>query len=317
MASLHQLLAAVQGQVSLVTSHVSYNQIPIEVQVGIRWPPVHTLQQMVKMRPPGALISVFDRKSAHDSTRWIPSIVAMTVLPSTLMAAPQSQTIPPGATGTITITGPVSPGDAISLVLVSRSSSTLAVDNATLFSPTSVLVEIISPLSTASASDVAAQMAAAVAADSVGPGLWSTVTASGPVLSITNTTGSFINVTSNTGSGATQTTEIARRKRDIQITMWAPNDEIGNVVADPVERMIAQIETFGGESGEYTAGLALSDGSSARVQMVNDFMTDDAVLSDTYRRDMILSADYGVTTIDALYTVLAQVNSYNLGYNPI
>lgn len=306
MATLHQLLAAVQGQISLVTTGVSYQQIPIQVDVGIHWPPVRTLQTMVKMRPPGALISVFDRKSAHDSTRWIPSVSAITVNPTTLTAAPARQIIPAGGKGVITVAAPVSPGDAMALVL--HSYGPLVAPNG---SPVSTsLSEVISPDTTASSSDVAALMAAAVAADPAGPIGWATVTASGPVLTITNTSTFAFFATVNTGSGGSQITEIARRMRDIQITIWAPNDEIGNVVADPVESMIAQIETFRGRTGEYNAGLALQDGTFARVRMVNDFMLDDAVLSDAYRRDMIFSADYGVTTQDQLFSILSQSSAY-------
>jgi hypothetical protein len=109
-------------------------------------------------------------------------------------------------------------------------------------------------------------------------------------------------------------TEIARRKRLIQVAVWAPSPEIRDIVCDPIEVMIAQIETFRGQVGEFTGGLVLADGSSSRVQFVNDMLLDDPVLSDAYRRDLIFSIDYGITTVDALYSVLAPIITYNTSY---
>lgn len=315
MATLYQLLAAVQAQTEVVTSGLSISQVPIQVQVGTHWPPMRTLQQVVKLNPPGALVSVFDRKVSKDSTRWIPSTSVLTSTPATLSSSPTSQIIPAGSSGVITITGPVSAGDAISLVVSSyRAALGNPGDGTVAFTPS--IGEVVSPPPTASAADVATQLAAAVAGDPAGSVQLVQVTASGTTLIVTNTSPASVVVQTYTGNGGSKLTEIARRERDVQVTIWAPSDEILQTVSDPVEDMIAQIETFRGHTGEYTAGLALADGTYARVRMLNDFLIDDAVLSDTYRRDFIFCMDYGVTTQDNLYSVLSMTTAFNTGYQP-
>lgn len=313
MATLQQILGAVQGQISLVTTGLSYQQLPIQVQVGLHWPPVRTIQQITKMTPPGALVSVFDRKSSHDSTRWIPSVSVISAVSGTLYTSPTFQNIGPASAGSLTIVGPVTVGDAVSLVLFMGAVLSGATgDGSVSLAPHRAVV--ISPPATASASDVAVLLASAVNSDP-GTGQWVLAAAVGSTVVVSNITANTVVVSSHTGNGGTQVTEIARRKRDIQVTVWAPAEEILPVVGDPIEDLIAQIETFRGHVGEYTAGLALPDGTAARIHSTNDFLVDDAVLSDVYRRDFIFSADYGITTVDNLYSVLAPINSLSTGYS--
>lgn len=314
MATLHQILSAVQGQISLVTSSIVCQQNPVQVLVGLHWPPVRTIQQAVKLNPPSALISVFDRKSSHDSTRWIPSVSAITAVAATLSSSPTTQNIPAGGSGSLTIAGPVTAGDAVSLAVFSGTVALGASGDGTVsYIPTRAVV--VSPVVTNSASDVAGQLVAAVAADPSGTGQWVQAVQSGSTVQLTNLTASTIVVSSYTGNGGTQVTEIARRRRDIQLTVWAAADEILSAVGDPIEDMISQIETFRGHAGEYTAGLVLQDGTAARIHSINDFLVDDAVLSDMYRRDFIFSADYGITTTDNLYSVLVPVQTSQIGYS--
>lgn len=315
MANLHQVLGAFQQQLVIVTTGLSVAQLPLRVEVGVHWPPIRTLQYLVKLHPPGGIISVFDRKSAHDSTRWIPSVSVITSTPPTLVSSPSTQNVPPGGSGTVTVSGPVTAGDALSLFMQSAyvMSQQDQGDGTQIF--TNLVSQVVSPPATASPPDVVSQMVAAVAANPTGPATWATVTGSGSVITVVNNTQRTFSLQSYTGNGGTQITEIARRIRQIQITVWAPTSELINVISNPVEDMIAQIETFRGRFGEYAAGLTFEDGTTGWVKQVNDFLVDDSVLSDLYRHDFIVSVDYGVTTVDNLYSVLVPVESLQPGYH--
>jgi hypothetical protein len=315
MATLHQLLAAVQGQVDIACTGLSVFDAGIIVETGLDWPPMNTLMNNVKLKPPTALVSIFDHKYAHDSTRWAPSAIALTIVPATIVSAPSQQLLPPGATATVTVGGTVTPGDAISLLAFTRFSLAVSpADGTVVDTPGRAVVYLAQP--TDSAAQVAAGLAGQVATDPNGSGIaqWISVSVAGPVVSVTNLLQQVITVESYTGNGGTLTTEIGRRLRQVQVTVWAASTEIRDVVGDPIEAMIAQMEVFRGDQGQFSSGLPLADGSSARIMTVNDFLLDDPTLSDTYRRDFILSADYPVTVQDKLYAVLAPILSYNLSY---
>lgn len=305
---MYQLLSALRQQIVVATNNTMVFDAPLEVHVGLYWPPLRTLQNLTKMAPPGSLVSVYDRKSAHDTTRWIPTVVAQKLTPTLLTSSPTTQLIPPGGTATVTLGGSTTSGDAVSLVASNRGSTVVLdpADGSFTQSPTAAVVYALS-----SRDDVftaATRFAAAVSADPV-LGTWLTVTVSGSTLSLTNRLPTTMSVASYTGNGGTQTTEIGRRRRDLQITTWAPSPEIRDAVSAPLETLIAQLEVF---ADPYQSGLVLGDGSFARMTHHNDFLVDDGMLADLYRRDFIWCADYPVTTTDALYSVLAPVMQYNI-----
>ena len=310
MASLHQLLAAVQQQVIPVTSGLAVFDSPLRVQVGIDWPPVRTIQQVCKKAPPTCLISIFDRRSSHDSTRWASSVVAQTITTATLTSSPTYQPIPPGGSAQLTLGGTITSGDAVSVIVSTRKhmadypgdKSNLQlgiVDNAG--------AVVYSTNATDRVIDAAANLAAQINGANIGI----TATASGTVLTITNNQAFEVALNSYTGNGGTNVVEIGRRTRQVQITCWTASTEHRDTVGDPIESLIAQLEFF---QGNFQSGLPLQDGTTARIMPVNDFYVDDATLSDTYRRDFIISADYSVTTTDKLYSVLAPILAYNLDY---
>jgi hypothetical protein len=104
---------------------------------------------------------------------------------------------------------------------------------------------------------------------------------------------------SYTGNGGTQTMEIARRERSVQITCWSRTQQIREGVVDPINNMIA--------TDELNFGLTMPDGTVARLCYVNDFDIEDDTLEDVYRHDFMVSIEYPVTVLDQLYAVLAPI----------
>jgi hypothetical protein len=310
MASVYQVLSAMEQQVVLATTGLSMFDSPIAVETGLYWPPIKTLSRITKMAPPGALVSVYDRKVGHDTTRWIPALLAQTSTTPLLVSVPASQFLLPGGSGTLTLSGGVAVGDEVSLLVKSRGAAVVPDpgDGSYTQSPTVAVVYSTKPgdSPTTAATSLAAM---ASASPTVGPWVRTTVSSPG-VLTIQNLLPSAVTVTSYTGNGGVNTTEIGRRKRELQITVWAPTPEIRDIVANPIEVLVAQMEVFGGTSGVFQSGLVLADGSFARIEHYNDFLVDDPMLADLYRRDMILSADYPVTQQDLLYSVLAPILQY-------
>lgn len=310
MATVHQLLTAMQQQISAVTAGMMTFESPLSVQVGLLWPPVHTLEYVSKMKPPTALVSVYDRKKGHDATRWIPALIAQTVVTPGLTSTPSDQYIPPGSAVQITLGGAVVPGDAVSLVVTSRGSTASLdpSDGTTTYVPSRAVVYSVS--SRDSPTSAAAKLAAAAAADPLSD--WVQVSQLGAVLTVANLQSQTVRVQSFTGNGGTNTTEIGRRRRDLQITVWAPSPEIRDQVGAPVETLIAEMEVMRGSFGQFTSGLVLADGSFARVYAQNDYLVDDPVLAGIFRWDFVICADYPVTAQDSLYAVLAPITAYSL-----
>ena len=311
MATLRQLLVSVQQQVQTATTGLQIFDSPLRVQVGLDWPPVRTLQGIVKMAPPTALVSVYDRKTGHDSTRWIPTVTALTAVTATTTSSPSQQNLAAYTTCQLTISGPCTVGDAVSLVVYNPQQRALQDpgDGSYTVSPTAAIV------ANAAAGATPATLAAALAASAAGGGLAApvAVAVSGATLTITSQTSGPLVISSYTGNGGTTLTEIARRVRDVQLSIWAPTTEVRDAAANPIEALLAQIETFRGPSGAFQTGLPLGDGSFGTVRHKNDFIIDDPTISDLYRRDFIFSVDYPVTVLDNLYSVLAPILQYNVG----
>lgn len=307
MASLHQLLAAVQASVISVTQGLSMFDSPLTVETGLFWPPPNTLARFVKLRPPTCGITIFDRKTTKDTTRWLPVVISQTAFATGIRTSLTTPVpVPSLGSAQVSVSGTSTPGDAISLVvtdftLISRTTGVAS-------TPLSTAV-VFSPLPSSGPSDIVLGLAGRINAD---PTLSTIVqaTASGPILTVTSLGDSFT-VASYAGNGGTEVTEVARRCRDVQITVWAPSQEIRDIVGDPIDSLIGQLEVF---YGDFQSGLVLGDGSFARIMLVNDFLLDDPVKADLFRRDFIISADYPVTTQDALYSILAPQLSVSASY---
>lgn len=106
------------------------------------------------------------------------------------------------------------------------------------------------------------------------------------------------------GNGGTRTTEIGRRDRLFQIVIWTPTEEIRQAIGDPIELLIAQMQN--------DFGITFPDGTMGRVMYQDDYDCEDDTFQDAYRRDFLFSVEYGITTQDALYSVLAPIAQYQI-----
>lgn len=290
MATLYTVLAAIEAQVSTVTTGLVSNSpdttgAPLNVMVGIGWPSQKTLQNNVRGGPnPSAAISIYDRGLAHDTTRWLPQIIATAMTKATVTATPSAPMIPGGGSIVIAVGGTVTVNDAIGLVLTpgyGNVAATVAIGGAT-DTPTTM----------------AQQLAALVNAD---PDLSAIVLASSTSANLTLQSKITvpIGVAANVGNNAIRSREVGRRSRSIQIAVWTRTEDDRITVGDPIETMIASLEA--------DFGLTFPDGTMGRVTFAGDHQMDDATLSDTYRRDFLVSVEYGITATDTLYAVLAPV----------
>lgn len=300
MASLHAVEAAILAQVKPVTTGLMFNNLPIEVQSAIGWPPEKTLQDNV--RGSTSVIAVYDRKMAKNTTRWNPIILSTSLTNATLSSALSNTTLAPGATCTLTLGSNVTPGDAVSLVI---NNSALGVkvnfDNTTI---QNVYAQVVVAGANDTPSSLAQALANAISSDPV-LSTWVNVSDSGGVLTITSLLAiGTLTLQSNVGNGGMNTREIGRRERVFQVVIWSPTSDIRTVVSSQVEVLLQQLET--------NFSLSFSDGSFGRLYNQNDFDLEDATLADTYRHDFIFSIDYPITEQDALFAVLAPVPAYQI-----
>jgi hypothetical protein len=295
MATLYTVLSSIQAQVSGVTQGLVSNSpdtfgTPLTVYVGLYWPSVKTLQDNVRKASPTtggptALITVYDRGLASDSTRWLPAPVGGGITASTMTVTASEGYVQQFASMSLTFAGPITPNDAVGIVLSTQLGQSQGV------------------VAIAGASDTAATMAAQTAALLQANATimsWLTVSVVGSVIWLTSMlSGPPISVAANVGNGGTTLMEIARRKRHFQIVIWARTPDDRNTVADPVEALIARLEA--------NFGLTFPDGTMGRLTFSGDTQHDEATLSDTFRRDLLCCVDYGITVTDQTYAVLAPV----------
>lgn len=309
MATLYTVLCAIQAQISgatqgLTSSSPDTTGLPLTVEVGLYWPTAKALHNNVRKGNapggvgPSALVTVYDRGLSADSTRWLPAIVGNTVTGASMTVAmvPSSGTILPGQSCALTFAGPVSVGDAAGVVLTAGIGTSEAV----------VPIAVAGDTPTTMAAKLAAMLALTgpippwlLVTDSQLP-TWITATAAGPVVTITSLlAGGAIALAVNVGNGGKQIVEIGRRKRHFQIVVWCRTPDDRNTVSDPIEALIAGMEA--------DFGLTFPDGTLGRLTFTGDMMHDEATLSDTMRRDFMVCVDYGVTTTNVTYAVLAPI----------
>lgn len=292
MPALSAVLATIQAQVSaatagLLSAAAATAGQSLVVQTGIGWPSIKSLQNNVRTLT--ALIGILDRGLATDSTRWKPVELMRSVVPATLTVTPNSAVVYQSAV-ILTLGGSVTAGDALGIGVASIPG--LAVGGT-----------VVVSVPTDTPTTIAAKAAAQINAD---PFLSTVITASasGAIITLTPITSGAVTVIANTGNGATRTREIGRRLRHFQITTWTNTDADRSTVSDPIEQMIADAES--------NFGFTFPDGTMGRVLYAGDTLHNDAVLSDTYSRSLMLSIDYPITTTDALYAVLVPVAAYTV-----
>lgn len=286
MASQFDVLTSVQ---SLVTTALDTLVPPITYLAAIGYPPVKALQNVAKSGP--ALVSIYDRKLSKNSTRWGTYVASQTVIPATLTTALAVDHLAPGQSTTITLGGSMTPGDAVSALAIILGGNTGAV--------------VVSGTGADTPTTMATKLAAAISTDSSMAGLL-TATASGPVVTVTNTAAVALALGSYAGNGGTQTREIGRRDQQVQVILWAKTVEQRNTMVAVLADAIAE--------SELGFGPPLPDGSMARLSYVSDYDLEDNTLEDTYRHDFMVGLDYPVTVTDVLYAVLAPVGTLQVDF---
>ena len=291
MATLHQLESAVLSAVQGVTAAVFANGNLLNVKAAIGWPPEKTIMDVAKIEKHLALISVYDRKIAKDSTRWAPYTLGVTQNPTGITTVVSNDTVAASASVTITLGGTVLPNDAVSAVIA----------NPGAFGPVTN-AKVVTGSTGDTPTAMATKLAAAITGDAT-LSTWVTAVAVGAVVTITNRSStSPLGIASYAGNVANRTMEVGRRLRQLQIACWARTEEERIALTNPIESMIANISA--------NFGLRLADGTVARILYVNDHDIDDATLNDVLRRDFFVSADYAITSQDVLYSVLAPIPQY-------
>jgi hypothetical protein len=313
VATLYSVLCALQAQISSVTQGLISNSPdtfgkPLTVQVGLYWPSAKSLQNNVRVtNAPGAigpttLITVYDRGLAADSTRWLPTTVGSSLLTNPpdptqhMSVTPSEHFVQQLATMTLTFAGPIQIGDAVGIVFTGVLGQ---------FSAAVVPIAVIGDTATSMATKAAALLTADPLIST-----WMTAIAVGPVVTLTSLlASSFTSVSVNVGAGGsgiggnnTQLTEIGRRRRHFQIVVWSRTADDRITVGDPIEMLIAQLEA--------NFGLTFPDGTLGRLTFSGDTQHDEAVLSDTYRRDFMVCVDYGINVTDVTYSILAPISQF-------
>jgi hypothetical protein len=305
VATLYTVLSSLQQQVSSVTQGLVSNSpdtfgLALTVQVGLYWPSAKSLQNNV--RPgnapgglgPTALVTIYDRGIAADSTRWLPSVVSQMITPPAITSTLSALFIPPYGTVTLTIGGPLTLGDAVSLIVTPQP-----------FGSCAVIPSVVAGDTTTT---MAAKMAALVNSNAdLGTNIIASLisaTSSGPVVTITSLVNRDLALASYVGNGGTNLTEIGRRKRHFQIVVWCrtPDDRI--TVGDPIELLIAELEA--------NFGLTFPDGTLGRLTFSGDVSHDEATLSDVLRRDFMVCVEYGINVPDYVYSILAPITQLSI-----
>jgi len=297
MATLHQIQAALQAAVTDATGMVVVNSQPVTVKAAIGWPPMKALQSIplqFKAGTPLSLISIYDRKTGRNVTRWSPYEISQSIVPATLTAEMSAASLAPRGSATITLGGAVTLGDAVSAVLTKVGAGA---------SWSGAQVALSAPNDTPET--MATKLAAQITADRVLSG-WVSAVAVGPVVTLDSWVDDAIRLSSNTGNGGSVLSEVGRREKQLQIACWTPTEGIREAVTDPIAAMIALAEV------EF--GFTLSDGTPVRLNYENDYYLEDDTSADVYRRDFLVRVDYPVTNVDALYSVLAPIAEFEAAY---
>ena len=253
--------------------------MPVNVVAAVGWPPIKVLHDIVRQPGLSAAVGIYDMKSASNVTRWSPTVVSQVMPAAGVTAMLANITLPT----TLTIGGSVNDGDAIGVtVCLGGGNSGGAV--------------AVIPAGT-TLSGVASLIASTIAADPIlGPTVIATAT--GPQVTLTAVDGFPHFVTAATGSVGTQVTEVGRRNRDLQVVVWTGSEPSRQAATDPIEALIASLESSG-------TWLQLPDGTQGRVKSMNDYYIESGSPADLYRRDFHIQVEYGVTTLDPIYSVLA------------
>lgn len=296
-------MAAIVAQVQAATAGLAVGGVAMVVKIGTDWPPQNVLQDIARTgyvavngqnvpRGGTAIISVFDRKAGKNSTRWSPDVLATTTVMAQITSAIASPAdLPPYTSTTITLGGPgVGLGDAVSII---------ATNSLDVPAQTAAVVKVAGPTETTTT--MATALAALVNADLV-LSTWLLASASGAVVTLTNKTSAVLVLQSYTGNGGSQTREVGRMDRQVQVSCWVPTIEARSALVGVMQTLFANLQI---------GFLTTAGGESAQLTYQSDYDMDDDTATDIYRHDFLLMIDYPLTTVDLLYAIVAPVQAFS------
>ena len=279
MATAHQVQASLQESIASTLAQVAVGGTPVTVTTAIGWPPIKVLHEIVRQPGINAAIGIYDMKSTKNVTRWAPTVLSQTMNLAGVIATLGNITLPT----VLTLSGAVIPGDAIGLTVCLGGANSAGA------------VAVLAGTETLTAAAV--EVVAAIAADPImGPAVNATAVGNTVILSAVDGYPHF--VVAATGNVGVQVTEVGRRQRDMQVVIWTGTELARQAVTDPIETLIANLES----SGDW---MQLPDGTQGRMTFIDDYYIETGSPVDLYRRDFHVEVEYGVTTLDPLYTVLA------------
>lgn len=369
MPSERDVLLALQQQITgAVTGLTAADGTVMLPIIGTNFPSARVVENVARKNTQ-PVISIFDR-SDRQSTRWTPMELSQTATAASvtaalvnwqtmqaegtaLLQAEGGQTLlsdggasapglPPYGTATITVTGPIIPGDAIALTAINYAGGS---SGAQAYGQVAAYGDFITPAvlaqagvsqamaaeggltlladgsgqsllsdggtsspprnTVSSAGFLAAALAANISADPV-LSTWLNATATGATITLTSLLPSAIAVRVTSGNGGVQVRELGRVDRDIMVTTWTRTVDDRWTLAAALEALFGTLM--------IDTGLPLPNSEPARLILSHSHNNDGASTADIYRRDFMLSVDHAITTQDALYALLVagQVISPNL-----
>lgn len=268
----------------------------LATRIAIGYPPINALQDAARGNI--ALVGIYDRNIARNSTRWVPFTLSQAVTTALLESTGTPFVVPPLGNGALTLSlasGTSAPAvnDAVSCVVANGG-----------IEPPQTGAQVVIAGAADTPSTMASKLAAAVNGDAV-LSTWVSAAAAGAVVTLTSLVSAGpLTVNSWTGNNALRTRDIGRRLRQFAIMAWAAPDEARTALRAPIESLIQQLA--------LNFGVTLSDGTMARILYVSDHDIEDAAAEDLLRADFFLSADYAITAQDVLYSVLAPIPDYSI-----
>lgn len=244
---------------------------------------------------PLAGISVFDGGASHDDTKWMPYEIQTTQTPTYITSTLSANALAPAASATITIgniMGQSAPnlGDSISAVVA----------NGPLTRGT---------VATATANMTNTQLAALLATNinniNAPTHNYLTATSSGNVVTLTNVASFGLLLTSYVGNAGARQYLWAQQKRPIQICLYTASQQNRWMIGQPILDQLAYLQA--------NYGVQLADNTALRIMLNSDQLRTDAYNNQLYVWDFIIDVEWGLTTSDEVYSILAPEITKQLG----
>lgn len=282
MASVTDAQKALVGILKTDFTGLALGGQNVTVKVARGWPGLNAIQEAMKAK--AVLVGVHDRGvSGLGASR--PRDLGSVITAPGIASAVSNTHIMPGGQATLTVSlaqgsSAVKVNDACALVVGKwndrRGAVGIAVTNDGLNEVAQKLLLDIQ------ASDLAS---------------WLTVTRTNNVLTLTNLGSDILEIGSNCGNIGLLYREVGREASELQIVIWAPDEDRRDLVGDLVSPRLGQFRA--------DFGYQIPSGEYIRVLGYKMFAPSDKdTVADAYRRDFVVSIDYSSYVTEKLYSVL-------------